>query len=202
MHTLKFYFNFAFRHFMAWSLLRAYHLINFFQINIFQFKFIKKKQEIGWDKTLSDKRLLQYKWKKKFQFCLSKLESTALPGLILRSKNKLSSVLFFFISAVSILRFCFKAGFPLQNLKFCEILIPILIFFFLSLMANNQTPLYKKWSFPLRISSVNITFTEEILKEKLHFLCSATKCGIINKKSRFEQVMMNEWFIRSGLIKY
>ena len=43
---------------MAWSLLRAYHLINFFQINIFQFKFIKKKQEIGWDKTLSDKRLL------------------------------------------------------------------------------------------------------------------------------------------------
>ena len=36
----------------------------------------------------------------------------------------------------------------------------------------------KKWSFPLRISSVNVTsdlvtFTEEILNGKLHFLCSA-----------------------------
>ena len=30
----------------------------------------------------------------------------------------------------------------------------------------------KKWSFPLRISSVNVTFTEEILNRKLHFLCS------------------------------
>ena len=43
--------------------------------------------------------------------------------------------------------------------------------------------LYKKWSFPLRISSVNVTqsavscnlvtFTEEILNGKFHFLCSA-----------------------------
>ena len=42
--------------------------------------------------------------------------------------------------------------------------------------------LQKKRSFPLRISSVNViksaepadlvTFTEEILNEKLHFLCS------------------------------
>ena len=42
--------------------------------------------------------------------------------------------------------------------------------------------LHKKWSFPLRISSVNmtkstgncglVTFTEEILNGKLHFLCS------------------------------
>ena len=42
--------------------------------------------------------------------------------------------------------------------------------------------LHKKWSFPLRISSVNVTnpqetadlvtFTEEILHGKLHFLCS------------------------------
>ena len=38
----------------------------------------------------------------------------------------------------------------------------------------------KKWSFPLRISSVNVTksavlvsFTEETLNGKLHFLCSA-----------------------------
>ena len=39
--------------------------------------------------------------------------------------------------------------------------------------------LYKKLSFLLRISSVNVTksavyFTEVILKEKLHFLCSVS----------------------------
>ena len=45
--------------------------------------------------------------------------------------------------------------------------------------------LHKKWSFPLRISSVNVTksaqktadlvtFTGEILNGKLHFLCSVT----------------------------
>ena len=42
--------------------------------------------------------------------------------------------------------------------------------------------LHKKWSFPLRISSVNVTksqetadlvtFTEEILDGKVHFLCN------------------------------
>ena len=35
--------------------------------------------------------------------------------------------------------------------------------------------LHKKWSFPLRISSVPAdlaTFTEEIINVKLHFLCS------------------------------
>ena len=51
----------------------------------------------------------------------------------------------------------------------------------------NKLPLHKKWSFPLRTSSVNvtkseetcvfdhinlITFTEETLNGKLHFLCS------------------------------
>ena len=37
--------------------------------------------------------------------------------------------------------------------------------------------LHKKWSFPLMVSSVNVTksagnFTEEILNGKIHFLCS------------------------------
>ena len=50
----------------------------------------------------------------------------------------------------------------------------------------SDASLHKKWSFPLRISSVNVTksavscgfgpFTEEILNGKLHFLCSA--CNI------------------------
>ena len=45
--------------------------------------------------------------------------------------------------------------------------------------------MHKNWSFPLKISSVNVTkftvscgfvtFTEEILNEKLHFLCSFVK---------------------------
>ena len=45
-------------------------------------------------------------------------------------------------------------------------------------MEPNQS-LHKKWNFPLKISSVNvqetadlITFTEELLNGKLHFLCS------------------------------
>ena len=39
-----------------------------------------------------------------------------------------------------------------------------------------QLTLHKKWSFPLRISSVNlVTFTEEILDGKLHFLCSVNE---------------------------
>ena len=43
----------------------------------------------------------------------------------------------------------------------------------------KPTILHKKWSFPLRVSSVNVipaylvTFTEEILNGKLHFLCIA-----------------------------
>ena len=51
--------------------------------------------------------------------------------------------------------------------------------------------LHKKWSFPLRIFSVNVTkpqfpadfltFTEEILNEKLHFLCSVTKVKVTHK---------------------
>ena len=42
----------------------------------------------------------------------------------------------------------------------------------------SDIPLNEKWSFPLRISSVNVTrsagvtLTEEILNVKLHFLCS------------------------------
>ena len=54
-----------------------------------------------------------------------------------------------------------------------------------------EKALQKKWSFPLRISSVNVTkstdnyvtqvtaglvtFTKEIINGKLHFLCSETK---------------------------
>ena len=38
--------------------------------------------------------------------------------------------------------------------------------------SHNSFALHKKWSFPLRISSVNVTFTEETLNWKFQFLCS------------------------------
>ena len=54
-------------------------------------------------------------------------------------------------------------------------------------IRNNYT-LHKKWSFPLRISPVNVskfadldTFTGEILNGKLHFLCSDTRCSVKKK---------------------
>ena len=58
-------------------------------------------------------------------------------------------------------------------------------------MLKELQPLHKKWSFPLRISSVNVTksavssgfvtFTEAILNGKLHFLCSEPyKNGVSN----------------------
>ena len=50
-----------------------------------------------------------------------------------------------------------------------------------------RVALYKKWSFSLRISSVNVnksTFAEGILNGKLHFLCSVgSKFAIIKKAS-------------------
>ena len=48
--------------------------------------------------------------------------------------------------------------------------------------------LHKKWSFPLRVSSVYVTkssvfylvtFTEEMLNGKLYFLCSEAKANMI-----------------------
>ena len=53
---------------------------------------------------------------------------------------------------------------------------------------NSKLTLHKKWSFPWRISSVNViksagnlvTFTDEILNGKLHFLCSAKYAEYIN----------------------
>ena len=40
------------------------------------------------------------------------------------------------------------------------------------LSALTSVAQHKKWSFPLRISSDLVTFTEEIRNGKLHFLCS------------------------------
>ena len=75
-----------------------------------------------------------------------------------------------------------------------NILIKILRFTFLLLQ--------KKWSFPLKISSVNMTkpdliiFTEEILNGKLHFWCSV-KCyhlffWMANSVSKFD-VLQITW---------
>ena len=48
---------------------------------------------------------------------------------------------------------------------------------FCKIVTRLFLSLHKKWSFPLRISSVTaelVTFTEEILNGKLHFLCSVS----------------------------
>ena len=60
-----------------------------------------------------------------------------------------------------------------------------------STTLKSTLPLYKEWSFPLRISSVNVskaqfpadlvTFIEEILNGKLHFLCSVYIFGAKRK---------------------
>ena len=56
---------------------------------------------------------------------------------------------------------------------------------------HGNFTLHKKWSFPLRISSVNViksdlvTFTEEILNGKLRFLCSVKVGFSLMLNSRF-----------------
>ena len=63
-----------------------------------------------------------------------------------------------------------------RNFRFCGI--------YFCVLQQMTISVHKKWSFPLRISSINVTksigncgFTEEILNEKLHFL-SSIYCGI------------------------
>ena len=38
--------------------------------------------------------------------------------------------------------------------------------------------LHSRWSFPLRIFSINVTYTEEILNWKLRFFCSVSPLGM------------------------
>ena len=75
---------------------------------------------------------------------------------------------------------------PLFSCLLSPAFSPILMIFETTMTSakkneNDTQTLYKKWSFPLRISSVNVnksvisplvTFTEEILNRKLHSLCS------------------------------
>ena len=53
-----------------------------------------------------------------------------------------------------------------------------------------KVSLHKKSSFPLRISSVNVTFTEEILNGKLHFLCSV-RGNVYIKMATFLCLVLN-----------
>ena len=87
----------------------------------------------------------------------------------------LSSIHIFF--SFFLLFFFFYRHFPWQTLTIHRIagkregILTFLVFHFHSLTNT----LHKKWSFPLRISSVNVTtadLTEEILNGKLHFLCN------------------------------
>ena len=64
-----------------------------------------------------------------------------------------------------------------------------------------NTRLHKKQSFPLRISSVNVkvTFAEEILNGKLHFLCSAS-AGLRTRMSAYYKPIFYINYIRAHSI--
>ena len=66
--------------------------------------------------------------------------------------------------------------------------------------------LYKKWSFPLRLSSINVTkfefpsnlvnFTEDILNRELLFLCSAAIVNSVSNYAKFSSYVayLHKWF--------
>ena len=71
--------------------------------------------------------------------------------------------------------------------KFCKIFISTYLYRTPQVAASEQWTLHKNWSFPLRISSVNVTylqfpadlatFTDKNFNGKLHFLCSVQQEG-------------------------
>ena len=70
-------------------------------------------------------------------------------------------------------------------------------FWYSALLWDKKLSLHKKWSIPLRISSVNVSkpqfsanlviFTEEIHDRKLYFLCSV--CMVI----RYEMLVFTQY---------
>ena len=73
--------------------------------------------------------------------------------------------------------------------------------------------LHKEWSFPLRISSVNVTkspkltaelvtFTEEIIHEKLYFLCSDIFCSAVKSNINPIEIVLNHFCARAYLGPY
>ena len=70
-----------------------------------------------------------------------------------------------------------------------KVIMQVLVSSLMLYLTRWKFTLHKKWSFPLRISSINltksagncdlVTFTEEILHGKFHFLCSVSFCGFL-----------------------
>ena len=99
------------------------------------------------------------------------------------------------------LRLYKKSSVVLHNSRYCMSAILLKMYFimeaFLATFANFseflENPLYKEWSFMLRISSVNadlVTFTKEIYNGKLHFLCNDVRCEkICSRKLSFFSVL-------------
>ena len=94
-----------------------------------------------------------------------------------------------------------------QGFRDMEFEDPLHIYLFRILICftGYWLTLHKKWSFPLRISSANIlipqetgdlvTFTEEILNRKLHFLCSVTPKIQILRPFKVVQNIKSSWHI-------
>ena len=91
-----------------------------------------------------------------------------------RVGTALSEFFFFLLKLSSLWVFGEKLFWSCKT-SFGRIFLSLKYFFWLIVHKHH-----KKWSFPLRISSVNtadlVTFTEEILNGKLYFLC--TKCQL------------------------
>ena len=66
-------------------------------------------------------------------------------------------------------------------------------------VESMEVSMHKKWSLPLGISSVNatksdlLTFTEETINRKLHFLCSMS--SVNNVGLHLSAYQINHWFM-------
>ena len=68
-------------------------------------------------------------------------------------------------------------------------------------IVRNTYSLHKKWSFPLIVSSVNVTFTEEILDGKLHFLCSDSSYYLMSNLNAVPKVLIKTYLLTGSSTK-
>ena len=105
--------------------------------------------------------------------------------LLMQSVNGKKNKFYFFTNII----YCFT----------CFVMFGTVIVILTSIYTplQSHTP-HKKWSFPIRIFSVNVTksaaadlvtSTEEILIRKLHFLCSALLWFTLSSKDDWERMI-------------
>ena len=68
-------------------------------------------------------------------------------------------------------------------------------------IVRNTYSLHKKWSLQSRVSSVNVTFTEEILDRKLHFLCSDSCYYLMSNLNAVPKVLIKTYLLTGSSTK-